>query len=77
MDPERWKLVDDLLQTALSLPPDMQEEFLQQKCAGDAELKQEVGSLLTSHHKAANFLEAPAINILARSIGPGVRRWRR
>jgi eukaryotic-like serine/threonine-protein kinase len=68
MDPERWKLVDDLLQTALSLPPDMQEEFLQQKCAGDAELKQEVGSLLTSHHKAANFLEAPAINILAEAL---------
>jgi len=68
MDPERWKLVDDLLQTALSLPPDMQEEFLQQKCGGDAELKQEVGSLLTSHHKAANFLDVPAINILAEAL---------
>ena len=68
MDPERWKRVDDLLQTALSLPPDMQEEFLQQKCAGDAELNQEVGSLLASHHKSANFLDAPAINMLAEAL---------
>src|ERR1700678_4543212 len=68
MDPERWKLVDDLLQSALHLPADDQEEFLQKACKGDATLLDEVRSLLTSHHKAASFLEKPAINVAAQSF---------
>src|ERR1700685_628209 len=68
MDPERWKLVDDLLQSALHLPADDQEEFLQKACKGDATLLDEVRSLLTSHHKAVSFLEKPAINVAAQSF---------
>jgi eukaryotic-like serine/threonine-protein kinase len=68
MDPERWKLVDDLLQSALLLPEDRQEEFLQTACEGDATLLDEVRSLLTSHHRAANFLEKPAIDVAAQSL---------
>ena len=67
MDPERWKLVDELLQSALLLPLDRREQFLRQACAGDMALMQEVQSLLTSHRKAGDFLESPAIN-LARSV---------
>jgi len=68
MDPERWKLVDDLLQSALLLPEDRQEEFLQTACEGDATLLDEVRSLLTSHHRAADFLEKPAIDLAAQSL---------
>ncbi len=68
MDAERWKLVDDLLQSALLLREDSQEEFLQGACGGDAALMQEVRSLLTSHHKAESFLEKPAINVMAQSL---------
>jgi serine/threonine protein kinase len=68
MDPERWKLVDDLLQSALLLPEDRQEEFLQTACEGDATLLDEVRSLLTSHHRAADFLEKPAIDVAAQSL---------
>ncbi|MGA8489367.1 MAG: protein kinase [Terriglobales bacterium] len=68
MDPERWKLVDDLLQSALRLPAERQEEFLRRACEGDEELLEEVRSLLTSHHKAASFLEKPAINVAAQSL---------
>jgi hypothetical protein len=48
MDAERWKRVDDLLQAALQVPFEQQEEFLRKACAGDAALLEEVHSLLTS-----------------------------
>jgi len=62
MDAERWKRVEDLLQSALHLPADQQDEFLRQACADDISLMQEVRSLLTSHRNAGNFLEQPVID---------------
>ena len=61
MDAERWKRVDDLLQSALQVPADQQAEFLRHACAGDTELLEEVRSLLTAHRKVGSFLEPPAI----------------
>ncbi len=62
MDSERWKRVDDLLQAALQVPAERQEEFLRQQC-GDSELLEEVRSLLTSHRKAGSFLESPGLHV--------------
>lgn len=59
MDAERWKRVDELLQAALQVPAERQEEFLRQQCGGDFELLKEVRSLLTSQRKAGSFLESP------------------
>jgi eukaryotic-like serine/threonine-protein kinase len=63
MDAERWKRVDDLLQAALQVPAERQEEFLRQQCGGDPELLKEVRSLLTSHRKAGSFLESPGLHV--------------
>src|SRR5271163_532219 len=63
MDAERWKRVDDLLQAALQVPAERQEEFLRQQCGGDAGLIEEVRSLLTSHRKAGSFLESPGLHV--------------
>jgi serine/threonine protein kinase/Tol biopolymer transport system component len=63
MDAERWKRVDDLLQAALQVPAERQEEFLRQQCGGDAELLAEVRSLLTSDRKAGSFLAQPAARV--------------
>ena len=63
MDAERWKRVDDLLQAALAMPTERQEEFLRQQCGGDSELLEEVRSLLTSDRKAGSFLESPGIHV--------------
>jgi predicted ATPase len=68
MDAERWNRVDELLHSALALPLDRREEFLRQACAGDAELEQEVKSLLTSHRNLGGFLERPAFSIAAQAI---------
>jgi serine/threonine protein kinase/tetratricopeptide (TPR) repeat protein len=62
MDAERWKRIDELLQAALRVPFEQQEEFLRQECAGDAELLEEVHSLLVSHRHAGSFLDAPAFS---------------
>ena len=59
MDGERWKRVDELLQSALRMPADQQKEFLRKACAGDPALEQEVQSLLSSHGKLGSFLEEP------------------
>jgi serine/threonine protein kinase len=67
MDAERWKRVEDLLQAALQLPADQQEEFLRQACADDKELLVEVRSLLTSDRKAGSFLEPPMGNVAAQA----------
>jgi predicted ATPase/serine/threonine protein kinase len=68
MDAERWKQVDDLLQSALLVPSDRRDEFLRRACAGDAALEQEVRSLLTSHRNVDGFLEGPAIRVAAQTI---------
>jgi len=68
MEINRWKLVDDLLQSALELAPEHRDEFLQNSCAANPELIDEVKSLLTSHRRAGDFLETPAVESAARAI---------
>src|SRR5271166_410007 len=65
MDAERWKRVEDLLQSALQLPADQQQEFLRQQCGTDADLLEEVRSLLTSDRKAGSFLDSPGLHVAA------------
>ena len=45
MDPERWKQVERLLQSALDLPPDERDAFLKRSGGGDDALEQEVRAL--------------------------------
>jgi len=54
MDIDRWKLVEDLLQSALELRADRREEFVRQACGDDTALRQDVESLLTSHRAAGS-----------------------
>src|ERR1700685_3547395 len=63
MDAERWKRIDDLLQAALQVPVERQEEVLRKRCGGDSQLLEEVRSLLTSHRKAGSFLESPGLHV--------------
>ena len=68
MDTERWKRIDDLLQSALELAPEDREEFLRDASGGDEALADEVRSLMTSYRRAGGFLETPAVEVAARSI---------
>src|SRR5215831_4295059 len=68
MDSERWKQVDEVLQSVLDHPPEEREAFLRQTCAGDEALEREVRSLLMSDQRAGRFLERPAIEVAARAV---------
>ena len=64
MEHERWTLVDRLLGAALEREPDQRAAFLNEACAGDEALRDEVESLLGHHAGAGHFLESPALELL-------------
>lgn len=66
MDSERWKRVDELFQAALQLPAENQEAFLRQHGETDAEVLEEVRSLLRSNRQAGSFLDRPIANVAAQ-----------
>jgi len=53
---ERWRRIEELFHAALDYDLQAREEFLQQACAGDAELLKEVQSLLDSAEKPLDFV---------------------
>ena len=59
--PARWKRLDSLLKSAISLPPRERDAFIASECADDEELERELRSLLACQHEAGSFLERPAI----------------
>src|SRR6266567_3554103 len=63
MKAERWKQINDLFQSAVERAPGERAAFLDEACHGDDGLRREVGSLLSSHERATNFIELPAFQI--------------
>jgi serine/threonine protein kinase/TolA-binding protein len=59
MEPERWRQIEDLFHRALDCEPGRRAVFLDSACAGDASLRHEVESLLSSYDKGS-FTETPA-----------------
>jgi tetratricopeptide (TPR) repeat protein len=69
MNPDRWKQVDNVLQSARERSPEERDAFLRNVCAGDEALEREVRSLLAVEPNVATFLETAAIEVAARAIG--------
>ena len=46
-------------------PSAERDAFLRNACGGDAEVEQEIRSLLAAHDRADSFLGAPAIDVAA------------
>jgi serine/threonine-protein kinase len=68
MTPERWQQVERVCQAALDLPPGERPAFLDRECAGDAELRREVESLLGQQADAESLLETPAWEEAAEAL---------
>jgi hypothetical protein len=49
MSPERWQQIKTLLEEALEIPPGQRTAFLDRVCANDAEMRNELESLLSSN----------------------------
>ncbi len=68
MEPERWKRVEQLYHSALALEESRRSAFLDDSCDSDEALRREVASLLQRHSQAEDFMEAPALELMAREI---------
>lgn len=70
-----WERSKVLFAQALESPPEHRDAVVTRECRGDAVLRQDVWSLVTSDAEAADFLERPAASLLASLSEPGpVRR---
>jgi serine/threonine protein kinase len=80
MDKQRWKRIDQLLQSAFDLPENEREAFLDRACAGDDEMRHEIISLLNAEDRAGGFLnQSPMKRELERTspaIGARVGAYR-
>src|SRR5688572_7908725 len=56
---ERWRQIESVLDDALDLPPQQRVAFLDQRCARDADLRENVHQLLRACDSSADFLEQP------------------
>ncbi|MFQ5349585.1 MAG: tetratricopeptide repeat protein, partial [Thermoanaerobaculia bacterium] len=63
MEPERWRLVQEVFAAAAELPPLARDAFLGERTEGDEELRREVESLLAADadSESDEFLEQPAL----------------
>lgn len=64
MTPERWQVVDAILQAALACEPERRDAVVAAACRGDEALRIEVVSLLAHVNSADEFLARPAAESL-------------
>jgi eukaryotic-like serine/threonine-protein kinase len=58
LDPERWKQIEDVFQTAIDLTsPARREAYLTEACAGDDDLRAEVEKLLAQFEEAEDYAD--------------------
>src|SRR5262249_21617090 len=63
---DRWQQIEKLYHSALNLDESQRKTFLDQACAGDGELRREVESLLSCQSTAEQFIETPALQVMAK-----------
>jgi eukaryotic-like serine/threonine-protein kinase len=68
VEPERWRQVERLYLSVLEQEKDRRAAFLRQACEGDEGLRHEVESLLGEDQKTGSFLEAPAMEVVAKAL---------
>jgi Tol biopolymer transport system component/serine/threonine protein kinase len=70
MHPERWKQIKEIVDVGLGLAPGERSAYLARVCEGDAELLDEVGSLIAAYEESGDtFEERPASARPDRMIG--------
>jgi|HubBroStandDraft_1064217.scaffolds.fasta_scaffold00874_14 tetratricopeptide (TPR) repeat protein len=73
----RWRKIEELYNSALERPKGRRAAYLADACDGDAELEQEVASLIAESESSDGFLDSPAVDVaageLARSVSASAR----
>jgi serine/threonine protein kinase/Tol biopolymer transport system component len=68
MERDRWENIERIYYAALEHEPEARDAFLDEACAGDAELRREVAGLLACDLPNDSFIQSPAIEIAARAM---------
>ena len=63
-----WQSTEQLYHAALELQESQRAAFLEQACAGDESLRQEIESLLAREQQVENFMEEPALEVAAKRL---------
>ena len=66
--PERWQKIDKILEVALEQKVADRSAFLEEACAGDEALREEVESLLAADEQAEDLMEEPALEMEAKGM---------
>jgi uncharacterized repeat protein (TIGR03803 family) len=64
--PEQWGKIEAVYHAALAIDPARRAVYLTESCGGDEGLRSEVEELLKFDSRAGEFIETPALHILAR-----------
>lgn len=74
---ERWRRVEEIYYAAAEQAEDQRAAFVDRSCAGQPELRREVDSLLTYARSTRQFIDQPAMHVLAPSLAGEfvVDRW--
>src|SRR5690348_12072274 len=72
--PQRWRQIEALYHAALEREPAERAAWLAAHCSDDADLRCEVETLLAYDDKAAQFIEAPALEVAARALAEDQKR---
>ena len=75
--PERWAVLEPLLDQALDLPPDRRAEFLRSGLRDDPALRNVIERLLRAAETASDLLTGPAAGFAAPMVAWVDRRRRR
>ena len=68
MKSDRWQKIDEIFHAALRHKPDERKAFIDEACQGDEELRREIESLVAYQTKADQFMEAPAMDVVAKDL---------
>ena len=68
MRSDRWKQIDAVLDSVLSIATERRSQFLDDVCIGDPEMRAEIESLLKLEIPAEGFMEDSAIRVLGQDI---------
>ena len=68
MEPERWQRIERLYHAALEVEESRRPALLQDTCGGDEALRREVEVLLSREKRAEKFMEAPALEVAAKTL---------
>ncbi len=74
MRPERWKIVEQILEAALEKAPDARAAFIAASCRGDADLRREVETLIRAYDQAGSFIEDPLLASISTAPLPPVNQ---